>query len=286
MTAVSGSTPDEPVAIVACGGPFPFAVAQTLRARGSEPVIFAIEGVTDPVLLKNYRHHRLPIGKFATLIKLLRAEHCRDVILIGSLIRPSLRDMRFDWGAVRLIPEIAAALRGGDDHLLTRVARLFEREGFRLVGVPDIAPELLMPEGLLTQMPAEESALADIAFGSDVLRALGPFDIGQAVVVIDRHVIGVEGIEGTDALLARVAQLRAEGRLRKKVGRGVLVKGPKTGQDARLDLPTIGSATVACVARAQLSGIAVTSGQAVVADAQAMIEAADRARLFILGQRQ
>jgi DUF1009 family protein len=204
---------------------------------------------------------------------------------VGSLVRPSLKDMRFDWGAVRMIPRIAAALKGGDDHLLTRVAAIFEREGFNLVGISDIAPELLMPEGLLTQAPADESSAADIAHGSEVLRALGPFDIGQAVVVIDRHIVGVEGIEGTDALLARIAQLRSEGRLRKKPGRGVLVKGPKLGQDTRLDLPTVGPRTIEGVARAQLAGIAVTSGQAIAAEAQAMIDAADSAGLFILGQR-
>jgi DUF1009 family protein len=86
-------------------------------------------------------------------------------------------------------------------------------------------------------------------------------------------------------LLARIAELRTDGRLRKKAGRGVLVKGPKLGQDVRLDLPTVGSRTTEGVARAQLAGIAVTSGQAVITDAQAMIDAADRAGLFIVGQR-
>lgn len=274
-----------PVGIIACGGALPFAVAEALRARGIEPVIFALEGICDPAPLSRYRHHRLALGKFGTLGRLLHAEKCRDVILLGSLVRPSLKDMRFDWGALRLIPEIASAMRGGDDHLLTRVARFFEREGFRLVGIADVAPELLMPEGLLTRISADATSQADIACGSDVLLALSPFDIGQAVVVIDRHVVGVEGIEGTDALLARIAQLRADGRLRKKPGRGVLVKAPKAGQDTRLDLPTVGSLTIEGVARAQLAGIAVTAGRALVADAQTMIEAADRAKIFIVGQR-
>lgn len=272
-----------PVGLIAGGGGLPFAVADVLRGRGVEPVIFAIEGFCDSAPLSRYRHHLWPLGKFGRLARLLRAENCRDVLLLGSLVRPSLKDMRFDWGALRLIPAIAAGLRGGDDHLLTRVGRLFEGEGFRLVGIAEVAPELLMPEGLLTHAALDESTKTDIACGIDVLRALGPFDIGQAVVVIDRHVVGVEGIEGTDALLARIAQLRAEGRLRKKPGRGVLVKGPKAGQDTRLDLPTVGALTVEGAARAQLAGIAVTSGQAVVADAQAMIEAADRAGLFVFG---
>ena len=74
--------------------------------------------------------------------------------------------------------------------------------------------------------------------------ALSPFDIGQAAIVIDGHVVAVEDIEGTDGLLARVARLRGEGRIRARAPRGVLVKAPKSGQDLRFDLPTIGPRTV------------------------------------------
>ena len=118
-------------------------------------------------------------------------------------------------------------------------------------------------------------ALADIARGRDVLRALGRFDIGQAAVVIDGHVVGVEDIEGTDGLLARVARLRAEGRIRAATARGVLVKAPKSGQDLRFDLPTMGPRTVEGAAAARLAGIAIVAGNTIVADPQAMIEAAD-----------
>ena len=93
-----------------------------------------------------------------------------------------------------------------------------------------------------------------------MLGALGPFDIGQAAVVIDGHVVAVEDIEGTDGLLARVAQLRADGRIRAKAGRGVLVKAPKSGQDLRFDLPTVGPRTVEGAAKAGLAGIAIAAG--------------------------
>ena len=114
-----------------------------------------------------------------------------------------------------------------------------------------------------------QPAAADIAKGREVLRALSPFDIGQAVVVIDGHVVGVEDIEGTDGLLARVARLRGEGRIRARAGRGVLVKAPKSSQDLRFDLPTIGAATVEGAAKAGLAGIAIVAGHTIVADPQA-----------------
>jgi hypothetical protein len=135
----------------------------------------------------------------------------------------------------------------------------------------------------MTRASPDDNAVADIARGRDVLRALSPFDIGQAAVVIDGHVVGVEDIEGTDGLLARVARLRAEGRIRAKPARGVLVKAPKSGQDLRFDLPTLGPRTVDGAASAQLAGIAIVAGNTIVVEPQAMIEAADAAGLFVTG---
>jgi UDP-2,3-diacylglucosamine hydrolase len=140
-----------------------------------------------------------------------------------------------------------------------------------------------MPEGCVTRASPDENAAADIARGRDVLRALSPFDIGQAAIVIDSHVVAVEDIEGTDGLLARVAQLRKEGRIRARPARGVLVKAPKTGQDLRFDLPTIGPKTVEGAAKAQLAGVASVAGNTIVVEPQSMIEAADAARLFVTG---
>jgi DUF1009 family protein len=140
-----------------------------------------------------------------------------------------------------------------------------------------------MPEGCVTRKAPDENAVADIAQGREVLRALSPFDIGQAVVVIDGHVVGVEDIEGTDGLLARVARLRAEGRIRAKTARGVLVKAPKSGQDLRFDLPTSGARTVEGVAAASLAGVAIVAGNTLVAEPQTMIDAADAAGLFVIG---
>ena len=152
-----------------------------------------------------------------------------------------------------------------------------------MIGVKEAAPDLLMPRGCITRAVPDSAATADIARGRDVLTALGPFDIGQAAVVIDGHVVAVEDIEGTDGLLVRVARLRQEGRIRAKAGRGVLVKGPKSGQDLRYDLPTVGPRTVEAAAGAGLAGIAVAAENTVAADAQAMIEAADKLGLFVTG---
>lgn len=272
-----------PVAIIAGGGVLPFAVAEQLKARGIEPVFYALKGFCDPDRVKNFRHVWFPIGRFGSMMQSMRGYGARDIVFIGALVRPALSDVRLDWTTIRLIPRVIAALRGGDDHLLSAAARMFEDNGFQVRGIKDVAPELLMPQGCMTRRQPDDDILADIAKGRDVLAAIGPFDVGQGVVVIDRYVAAVEDIEGTDALLARVARLRAIGRLRAKTGRGVLVKAPKQGQDLRFDLPALGPRTIEGVANAGLAGIAIVAGHSVVAEPQIMIDSADKAGVFIVG---
>ncbi|MFL6827874.1 MAG: LpxI family protein [Bradyrhizobium sp.] len=272
-----------PIGLIAAGGVMPFAVADSLIARGVNPVLFALKGACDPVAVQRFRHHWISLGQLGRAVRLFRAENCRDLVFIGTLVRPALSEIRLDWGTLRVIGRLWAAFRGGDDHLLSGIGRILEQDGFRMVGIKDVAPDLLMPRGCLTLKAPDENAAADIARGRDVLRALSPFDIGQAAVVIDSHVVGVEDIEGTDGLLARVARLRKEGRIRAKRGRGVLVKAPKSGQDLRFDLPTIGPRTIEAAGAAGLAGIAVIAGETTVVEAQIMIEAADAAGLFVIG---
>jgi DUF1009 family protein len=272
-----------PIGLIAAGGVMPFAVADLMIARGRTPVLFALKGACDPKPVERFRHHWIALGQLGRLMKLLHAEGCRDLLFIGSLVRPSLSEIRIDLGTLRMLSQIWASFRGGDDHLLSGIGRIFERDGFRMLGIKDVAPDLLVPRGGLTRTEPGVGTVADIDKGRAVLRALGPFDIGQAVVVIDGHVVAVEDIEGTDGLLARVGRLREQGRIRSAIKRGVLVKAPKSGQDLRFDLPTIGPRTVEGVAAAGLAGIAVAAGDTLLAEPQETIAAADHKGLFVTG---
>ncbi|MCP3470232.1 UDP-2,3-diacylglucosamine diphosphatase LpxI [Bradyrhizobium sp. CCGUVB1N3] len=272
-----------PVGVIAGGGAMPFAVAESLAARGIAPVLFPLRGACDPVQVEKFRHRWISVGQLGRAMRLFREEGCRDLIFIGTLMRPSLSEVRIDLKTLRLLGHVVRAFRGGDDHLLSGVGRMLEQDGFRMVGIKDVAPDLLMPEGCITRAWPADNARSDIERGRAVLAALSPFDIGQAVVVIDGHVVAVEDIEGTDGLLQRVTRLRSEGRIRAARGRGVLVKAPKSGQDLRFDLPTIGPRTVEGVASAGLSGVAVIAGNTIAAEPQAMIERADANYLFVIG---
>jgi UDP-2,3-diacylglucosamine hydrolase len=269
--------------IVSGSGSLPFAVADSLIGRGQTPVLLGIRGFCDGERIKSYRHHWIALGQLGRALRLLRAERCRDVMFIGGLVRPALSEIRLDFGTLRVTPRILAAFRGGDNHLLTGIGRIIEMYGFRIVGIKDVAPGLLMPAGVLTRTEPDAAAASDIEKGLGLLRAMSPFDVGQAAVVIDGNVVAVEDIEGTDALLARVARLRTERRIRAAAGRGVLVKAPKTDQDLRFDLPTFGPRTVEGAIAASLGGIAIVAGRTLMAEPEKVVAQADKARLFVTG---
>lgn len=269
--------------IVSGSGSLPFAVADSLIQRGQTPVLLGIRGFCDDERIKAYRHHWIALGQLGRALRLLRAERCRDVMFIGGVVRPALSEIRLDFGTLRVTPRILAAFRGGDNHLLTGIGRIIEMYGFRIVGINEVAPDLLMPAGVLTRTEPDAAAVADIDKGLGLLRALSPFDVGQAAIVIDGNVVAVEDIAGTDALLTRVVRLRTEGRIRAPAGRGVLVKAPKTEQDLRFDLPTFGPRTVEGAIAASLGGIAIVAGRTLMAEPEKVVAAADKARLFVTG---
>jgi DUF1009 family protein len=277
-----GASADGPLAIICGGGTLPLAVADAVSRGGRDVLLFPVRGFAGPEL-ERFPCHWVALGQLGRIFRRARAAGCRDVVFIGALVRPSLAQLRFDWTTVRALPRLVRAFRGGDDHLLAGVARVFEGEGFRLVGAHEVVPDLLLPEGVLgTRRPAERDK-GDIAHALALLAATGPFDVGQAAVVADRHVLAIEAAEGTDRMLERIAALRQEGRIRAPAGIGVLVKAPKPGQDRRFDLPSIGPPTVTAVARAGLAGLAAIAGATVVAEPEEVARRAEAEGVFVVG---
>lgn len=283
MTEGSGGAP---LAIICGGGSFPGAVADAVAARGRRPVVFGIKGWADPTVIGRYAHHWIALGQAGRFFRLAKAENCREVLFIGTVLRPPITALRLDWHTIKLLPRVVAFFRGGDDKLLSGVASVAESGGLRVVGVKDVAPELFVPEGVLGAHTPSPRDHGDIEYALKLVAALGPFDVGQAAVVASGHVIAVEAAEGTDQMLMRIAELRRLGRVTAPRGVGVLVKAPKPGQDRRFDLPSIGPRTIELVANAGLAGLAVTAGSTMIAEAEAAIAAADRQNVFVFGVRE
>jgi UDP-2,3-diacylglucosamine hydrolase len=281
--STSGAPPDDPLAIVCGAGNMPYSVADAVIGRGRRVVLLALVGWADPAQVERYRHHWARLGQLGRMSRMARQEGCHDVVFIGALTRPAITQLRFDLAALMVLPRLIRAFAGGDDHLLTRICRIVEDRGFRLLGAHEVAPEILVPAGQLGRHAPSERDSADIAVAQALLATMGPFDIGQAVVVAGNRVLAVEAAEGTDRMLARIAQLRREGVLKLRNKSGVLVKAPKPSQDRRFDLPSVGTRTIVAAVAADLAGIAVEARGAVTADLNEMVRQADAAGLFVVG---
>lgn len=270
-----------PVAVICGGGAFPAAVAEAVVKQGRSVHLFLLEGFADPALAR-HPHEWVRLGSLTKVLAARKKHDLRDIIFIGSVVRPRIRQVGLDWRALLLLPRVVKMFLGGDDKLLSGVAKVFEERGFRLLGAHEVAPEILMPAGIATNLKPSPREHDDVQVGLDLLRSIGRFDVGQAAVVAGKRVVAIEGAEGTEGLLARVAEMRRNGRLKLASRDGVLVKMPKPSQDRRLDLPAIGIDTVRQAKAAGLSGIGVEAGGLLVLDAQKFVEAAEAAGLFVV----
>jgi UDP-2,3-diacylglucosamine hydrolase len=287
-TAVAGAAASkaaDSVAVVCGGGSLPATVADALVGQGRGVVMFPLHGWADPAAIERFRHHWIHIGQLGRFSRLARSEGCRDLVLIGTLVRPTIRQLRLDIETLRVMPRIIRAYRGGDDHLLSGIGRILEDYGFRLVGAHEVAPQILAPLGHVGRFAPTPRDEADITRALALLAATGPFDVGQAAVVADGRVLAVEAAEGTDHMLAHIAEMRRGGRIRSAAGTGVLVKAPKPSQDRRFDLPTVGPSTVEHIAAAGLAGLAVVAGGVIIVEPARVMALADKANIFVAGVR-
>jgi DUF1009 family protein len=262
--------------IIAGSGALPRRLVDSCRTVGRDIFVLAVEGAAEPQALEGVPHAWCRLGAAAKALAILRDNQVSELVLAGGVRRPSLADLRPDWRAAKLFARIGYRALG-DDGLLSAVVDELEREGFRVIGAHHLLVAGLAAEGPFGKSRPDAQALADIGHGLRIARALGGLDVGQAVVVQQGLVLGVEAIEGTDELLQRCARLRREG------PGGVLVKIEKPGQEQRADRPTIGPRTVALAAAAGLCGIAVEAGTTIVLDRDQVTADADRAGLFVVG---
>jgi UDP-2,3-diacylglucosamine hydrolase len=270
------------LAILCGSGALPLEVAADAESAGRAPFLIGLVGSSDPEI-EAYPHVWLRLGEVGKLFSALKERAIAEIVIIGAVTRPELADLRLDWGAVRKAGELAQLFRRGDNGLLVGLAAIFEREGVRVVGAHEVAPGLASAPGPLGARRASPDDEADIAFAARLLEALSGFDAGQGAVVAAGRVLAIEAAEGTDAMLARVADMRANGRLRYKGPTGVFVKAPKRGQDLRLDMPAIGPRTIEGATRAQLRGVALAAGRVLISERQRCAGEADAAGIFVCG---
>lgn len=271
------------LAIIAGGGRLPHHVADAARAHGENPYIIALTGEAGDGW-GGYDSCTLGIGNFRDISATFRNEGIDRVVLSGGVQRrPEWRDIRPTLKTLSRVPAVLKTLiSGGDDAVLKMAIALIEASGARVIGVQDIVPELLADIGPIGRISPDDDDQRDIAAATAAANALGKLDVGQGAIAVGGRVVALEGPEGTDAMIARVAGLRRDGRISQR-RRGVLVKLCKPQQDLRADLPSIGPSTVESALAAGLAGIAVEAGRALVLERAATIDLADRSGLFVTG---
>jgi DUF1009 family protein len=277
-----GAVAPGPLAILCGAGAFPLEVAGEARRAGREPFLVGVVGATDSAI-EAYPHVWVRMGEVGKLFAALRGRAIAEMVIIGTMTRPEFADLRLDWGAVKRAAGLAQLFRRGDNGLLAGIAEIIEREGVRVVGAHEVAPRLLAPIGSIGSRAASAEDEADIALGARLLAALSTFDAGQGAIIAAGRVLAMEAAEGTDAMISRVEEMRANGRLRLSGLAGVLVKAPKRGQDLRLDMPAIGPKTVEAAAKAQMRGVAVAAAHVLVLERERCAREADAAGLFVAG---
>ncbi|WP_369059663.1 UDP-2,3-diacylglucosamine diphosphatase LpxI [Caulobacter sp. 73W] len=268
--------------LIAGGGALPVEIANYCQSAGRPFAVMRLRGFSGPEL-RDFPGVDVGLAELGKCIKALCAAGCEAVCFAGNVARPDFAALKPDLRGLAALPGVIAAARDGDDALLRRILAEFEKEGFAIEGAHEVMAELTLPLGPLGRLRPRDADIADIERALDVARQIGRLDVGQGCVVCRGLVLAVEAQEGTDAMLRRVAELPEALRGSTSAPCGVLAKAPKPIQETKVDLPTIGVATVQRVARAGLAGIVGEAGRLLVLDQAAVIAMAEELGVFIIG---
>ncbi|WP_300057915.1 LpxI family protein [uncultured Roseobacter sp.] len=256
------------LALVAGRGGLPARIA---RGVPEAPLVCVLNGFEPDGLDADLTFRLEQIG---SLLADLQQRGVSDVCFCGGIERPPVDPTAIDAATLPLVPTLMKAIGSGDDGALSAVIGIFEEKGFTVRAAHDLVPDLLVSEGVLSAAQPDDQMTSDMARGSEVLAALAPLDVGQGCVVGAGQIWGIETLGGTDHMLQTLPERAAK-------ARAILVKGPKRGQDLRVDMPTIGPETVAALVDAGLAGLVVEAGGVILLEPEATVAAADAAGLVL-----
>ncbi len=259
--------------LIAGEGNLPIVVAGVACERGYEVVSIALtEQIATPLGSLSARLYQFAPGQVSRILKTLREEKVRELLLIGKIDKRILFDrLRFDLRALRILLRLR---KQDDDTLLSTLIHELEQEGFQVLSPRTFLADRFPAKGVLTTRQPTPREWQDIEYGMTMAKAIGQLSIGQTLVIRDRVVVAVEALEGTDETIKRGCTLAGE--------KAVVVKVSRPQQDMRLDVPTVGLRTVQCMADGKATVLAIEAEKTLLVDAEAMLTLAEQAGISIV----
>ncbi|MGL4722148.1 MAG: LpxI family protein [Desulfovibrionaceae bacterium] len=258
--------------IIAGEGQFPYLVAKRAKELGYYVCVCSIEGQTtqDFTSLVDAVEH-VSIGKLQKTIQYLHKHSTEEVCFAGAINKTRAFSAIPDF---RMTKILFSLLNKGDDSLLHKILKEFEKEGFTIIQAADILPTLRFPEGIITHSPVSEEIQRQIDYALPIIKTIGSLDIGQCIVVHNNMVVAVEAVEGTDETLIRAG---------KKLKNCVALKIAKPFQDDRVDLPSIGIKTIEILAQYNYTALVVEAYQTLFFDMEESIALANTHSITLIG---
>ena len=251
-----------------------------------EVVVAAIKEETFPEIEKAGAAsvYWMSLGELSKLIDTFQREGVKRAVMAGQVKHKQIfSSIRPDWRLAKLLLSLGSR---NTDSLIGAIAKVLADEGITLMSSTELLEPLLAKPGVLTKRRPSQQEKADIAYGRDVARHLAQYDIGQTVVVAGAACVAVEAMEGTDATIERAGHimesLAHEGDASTLPRDLVVVKVAKPNQDMRFDVPVIGVKTIETMQAANATCLAVDPGKCLLIDGDAIIDAADKAKIAIL----
>lgn len=272
--------------LIAGNGTFPMLVLDAARAQGEDVVVAAIK---EEAFAEIEQHgaavvHWLSLGELSKLIETFKREGVQRAIMAGQVKHKQIfSNIRPDW---RLAKVLLSLTTRNTDSLIGAVAKVLADEGITLLNSTTYLEPLLAKPGVLTRRAPTDHEKANVAYGREVARALGHYDIGQTVVIAEAACVAAEAMEGTDATIERAGAImrsKSLGDAPSTFSRALtVVKVAKTKQDMRFDVPVIGVKTIEVMRDAGATCLAVDAGKCLLLDGDVIIHAADEASITIV----
>lgn len=263
------------LALIAGSGNLPLEIIRSCQKNNTYLIVIGFESQTH-LNEMNVPYAQFSLGSIGKILAHFKKHNIKQIVFAGNIKRPSLKELQVDWIGAKWLQKLSLKAMKGDDALLSGILDLLQKEGFEILKPSDFLDNLILPAGTLTKISPTPDDYLDIDRGVQILKTLSPLDIGQSIIVQQGLVLGIEAIEGTKTLIQRCALLKREG------SGGVLVKMAKTGQNKKIDLPTIGPETIEDLKKAGFVGIAAEANATQVIDYEQTIKLADEMGLFIV----